>query len=264
MTKKVLVPKKRGRPVKVQTLTNPTLSAMTCVDLMTQAMQSRREALRTEISVALGVFFEAGRTSLEAKDILYQVYCRVGYDCIPSDRPDYKTINRRVNNAAMLFDKVGYEVIKKWVGKATEYDLIGKLREHVVGLNINSMDELLVFCGKPSRRIGSGLVVGEDGFVGDQKSDSSERFRIDTSKIHWVVPKETTPQELMEFAGRIMAVAKELELNQKRVLPETNPAIAEAIRMAQAEQLRLHGPDEPVGETQEDSGIVPDKLARVH
>lgn len=257
MTKKVLVPKKRGRPAKVQTLSNPTLSAMTCVDLMTQAMMSRREALRTEVSVALGVFYEAGRTSNEAKEVLYQVYCRVGYDCIPSDRPDYKTINRRINNAALLFDKLGYDTLKKLVGKSTEYDLIGKIREKVLELGIESMDSLLTYCGKPSRRIGE--VVG-DGFVSDQKPEVAEGFRIDTPRIHWVAPKEATPQDLMEFAARVMAVAKEME----RIQTKKNPAIEEAIRMAQAEQLRLTGPDEPVGETQIDRGIVPENFKVVH
>lgn len=263
MTKKVLVPKKRGRPAKVSTLTNPTLSAMTCVDLMTQALMSRREALRTEVSVALGVFYEAGRTSNEAKEILYQVYCRIGYDCIPWDRPDYKTINRRINNAALLFDKIGYDKLKNWIGKSTEYELIGKVREQIVELGIESMDSLLSYCGKTSRKL-PGLVVGDDGFVSDQKDSSADRFRIDTPRIHWVAPKEATPQDLMEFAARIMAVAKEMEMNQRKSIPQKNPAIEEAVRMAQAEQLRLHGPDEPVGEVQKDRGIVPENFKVVH
>ena len=109
----IVAPKQRGRPRKISTMTRPTLSAQTCVEMIQHSDLTRRDALRVEIAVGLGLFYQSGRVTKDSKDMLTQVYAESGYDCLLTDGKDYKTINRRVNNSAILFERLGYNLLKE-------------------------------------------------------------------------------------------------------------------------------------------------------
>ena len=99
------------------------------------------------------------------------------------------------------------------------------------------MEDLLNYCGKNPRKLAAPRQELEDGFVSD--APAGYKYRIDTAKIHLTIPKECSAEELMEFALKVMAMAKQMEVGT--VLSQVQ-----------------YGGDEPPGEIQEiDSGIVP-------
>lgn len=215
------------------------LSVLTCVEILTKAGLDRRAALVNELAVGLGIFYEAGGATRDAKELLTAVYARSGYDCGTSSGADYKTVNRRVNATAALFETIGYEKIAEKVGHEVEGNLVGSLVEALKPLQLYSIDHVLAYSGKPrangtpqTRASGGGSDNSEQG--GEDKGNSNDEgtqnegetsgkaeeklavppMRFHQGRIRIEVPGDVAAKELMELGLRLIKKARSLEAKE--------------------------------------------------
>lgn len=119
-----------------------------------QAALSRRAALNLELAVGLIHFTqEADGTSATGKANLKAVYNGAGYDCMDKTSRDYKTVNRRLNACAKLFDKLSSNTVYSYFENAedTEQALDMVLAE-LAAYSFHTMDDVLEFVGAASNR----------------------------------------------------------------------------------------------------------------
>lgn len=203
-----------------------TLSVMTCVEVLTQAGISRRLALQNELAVGLGIFFESGKVNKESKGMLQMAYARSGYDCAEHTGKDYKTVMRRLGATALLFDKIGFETLRLWIGHSVEIRMVYAIVDGLKPSMLNSIDDVLTYVGKPRVK-----AVEAEGAEGEAEAETGTdpvpvpeseldehpegarkpAYKVDTKHMHLDIPVEATAAELMELAQKILKLATKLE-----------------------------------------------------
>lgn len=129
-----------------------SLSIETAISAINGAMVMGRKALNTELAVCLAIFAAEGNSEANTKGMVVEVYVKAGYKAENSTAPHYKTVNRRVNAAAGLFNMVGSEQVLEWIGKSQEEKMISSILKGLDTYEFNSMDDVLEFCGRPNNR----------------------------------------------------------------------------------------------------------------
>lgn len=81
------------------------------VKALTDALMNRKAAIRLEMAVGLSVFIRYGSVDNVSKIQLQRVYQEAGYQTATSKDADYKTVRRRIDAAAGLFDFIGPDEI---------------------------------------------------------------------------------------------------------------------------------------------------------
>lgn len=136
------------QPTQLPARTTPVTTA-TCISAISTAALSRRFAFFLEMSVCLAVYLSWGRTSREAKQDLYKIFDAAGIPCSDQYSEFYKTVNRRINAAAFLFDKLGIEVVRELAGGNSEMLMLNSVAKGLEQYGFTSLNGLLAFCGRP-------------------------------------------------------------------------------------------------------------------
>ncbi len=209
------------------------LSVITCVEMVSQAALDRRSAINNELAVGLGMFYEAGGTTQEAKSALQEVYHRSGYECQNSSGADYVTINRRLNASAKLYDFLGAEQIGNWVGNKVERQLVSAIIEGLKPSNLYSIDKVMAFIGKPRAKAGPAEAEGSDekdehpqgGATDTPTEQRPQVYRLATQHMKLEVPKdgEVHPQELMDMAAKLITLAQKIQKEENKKATEADP-----------------------------------------
>lgn len=200
------------------------LSIETCTSCLTHAAINRKQALQLEFAVGLCVFLLFKGAGVEARRMLNQTYAAAGYRCITVADPDYKTINRRINVTAALYERLP---VKTWVGGHAEFDAV---RAVVVGLEpyeIYTVADAQRYCApakttsyvrtevRPhtdilqpvSHHSGQRQVMG----MFRRASDTAKAIHVTTAHIDVVLPPTVTREELVELALKLLQLdTKEL------------------------------------------------------
>lgn len=136
-------------------------------NVMTQAIAnaalSRRAALQIELAVSLIHFTqESGGTDTIGKAALKNVYNDAGYICIAKADRDYKTVNRRLNAMAKLFDKFGSALVYSWITTASTVEgviadvgteaIINHVVVELVAFGFDTLDDVLAYVGVETNR----------------------------------------------------------------------------------------------------------------
>lgn len=192
------------------------ISLETCVSNINKAMTSRRLALQIELSVGLSVFAMHGSTSKEARDMLNQIYVNAGWRSADPRGLDYKTVNRRINATASLFDKLGAEEINNAIGNNKEQRAINAIAKHLEHYKLLTVNDVFAFAGKPvkvkeHKRTPPAANPPQPKEARRRWSDEERANvkRIDLGPIHWVIPPETRRKDLLEAARRLLELADE-------------------------------------------------------
>lgn len=130
---------------------NTTLSSA-LIKARSGEFTNRRNALQIELAVGL-VHFAQESTSQLGKSALKVSYHAAGYMCMAKIDRDYKTVNRRINMTANLFENLGLDEISGWWG--SENGTEARISRVVKGLSeyaFESVDDVLEFVGKNSNR----------------------------------------------------------------------------------------------------------------
>jgi HAMP domain-containing protein len=197
------------------------LSIETCAQALSTAAINRRVALQIELAVGLGVFLLYDGTGTGARQALCEAYATAGYQCLAYNGIDYKTINRRINACAELFHRVD---ARAWAGKVNEEVLIRALMIGLEPLALQSISDVHRYCApakkprtvgvKPHTRVlgGPGGHTGQDAVLSmfrratDQVRKGAEH--IETEHLALVIPADTTRDELIELAGKLITLAE--------------------------------------------------------
>jgi hypothetical protein len=109
-TKGEAAPKRKGEKKEDERFLK--LSMQTYVDALEKAMGFTKASITLEMAVCMSVYASYGEASLAAKKEVMLVYQNAGYATATHKDADYKTVSRRLNAAAALFDKIGVEQIQ--------------------------------------------------------------------------------------------------------------------------------------------------------
>ena len=199
------------------------LSLTACAEALAHAALNRKAALQVELAVGLAVFAMHGDTSKEARAMLNDAYAAAGYFCRHINEPDYKTINRRINATASLYEKLP---ISKWIGRLADYDAIKAVCEGLEPYELFTVQDVLRYAA-PAKvppcvavRPAGGLLAGPDQPAHTGQNGVMDQFRratdnalrhLHTEHMQLSIPEGVPRAELIEMAMQLMTLAKESE-----------------------------------------------------
>lgn len=198
------------------------LSIETCADALRGAAMNRKAAFQTELAVGLAVFLHAGDTTPEARTNLCAAYAGAGYQCLTTSGIDYKTINRRINATAELFHRVP---VATWAGKHSELLLLKAITLGLEPYELLNVQDVVRFCNpqklppktrsvEPHTGILAGPTTGQgkviDLFRRAADAVAKGARHVETKHLALMVPDSASRDELIELAGKLLAMANEL------------------------------------------------------
>lgn len=120
--------------------------------IQSTGFKSSRLGLQIEIAVGILTYAQE-TTSSTGKAFLKSVYHGAGYDCMQKFGRDYKTVNRRLNRIAKLFDFLGLDEIIQWYDKDNnQKERIAKIAERLADYGFDKFDDVADFVGVNSGR----------------------------------------------------------------------------------------------------------------
>ena len=209
------------------------LTLDTCTAALSCAASNHKAAIQLELAVSLAVFHMNGGTSREARSVLNGVYASAGWQCSHFTDTDYKTVNRRINAAASLYEKVP---VGKWVGHLAEMEVIKAICEGLAPYELYTIQDVLRYAAphkvqaarsavNPAVDILSGPATNGSNHTGQERimqefRRAGDRLRADmrrvsTKHLSLDVPKDVSHEEIMEFAAMLLSLAKD---DQKELL----------------------------------------------
>jgi hypothetical protein len=183
------------------------------------AAMNRRAALQTEIAVGFAVFLDSYPSKRLARAQLQKIYNDAGCKCEGPNDVNWKSVNRRIAASSALFDFMGHEEVREWAGDLTKDALIEALVKKIEPLKLNTVNEVLIVCKGAKPGSGSGERAPGAG--------RKPGLRVETSHLKFSIPPATTPEELLEVAGKLMTMAQEM-VNSRQEEAATATAAAAA------------------------------------
>lgn len=209
------------------------LSVTTCIAALHGAALSRKAAFQTELGVSFAVFLTQGGTERNARQLLVEAYASAGYMCLTPADADYKTINRRINATADLFNTVKMRTVKKWAGALDENKLIAAMVEGLRPYELFSVADVQRYCAPPEtvhtsptgqektavqphneilggptspNRTGQEKIIQQFRRAADQVAKGAAH--IETEHLALMIPKDATRDELVDMAQKLLTLAK--------------------------------------------------------
>lgn len=119
-------------------------------EALTRANALAKASISLEMSVCMVIYALSGGTTLIGKRDVKRAYSAAGYKCNPKG-PDYKTVNRRLNAAAALYDKMGGTAkIIEIIGGYTGVAALVAINEHLNSVyTLTSINAVWAAAGRP-------------------------------------------------------------------------------------------------------------------
>lgn len=205
------------------------LSIRTCVNALHGAALSRKTVLQIELAVGFGVFFVEDGTSKIARQALCEAYASAGYQCLHHEDADYKTVNRRINATADLFNTIGIKSVRRWVGQHNESRMLDALVEGLRPYELYTVSDVQRYCdpvaaipagpqiaATPAPSILAGpTATGQAKIVAMFRRSADHPLegsrRLATEHLSLVVPPAINRDELVVLAMQLLEMSKEFE-----------------------------------------------------
>lgn len=204
------------------------LTIEACATALNHAAMNRKSAIQLELAVGLGVFHMHGGADKEARAMLVNAYAAAGYRCTKLADMDYKTVNRRINATASLFEKLP---VSKWVGQLSDMTALQAICEGLAPYELYSIQDVLRYAAPQRVQASTRILVTPNtsilsgppaagGHTGQQKirdqmrraTDQVKNGRsISTEHMSLLIPKDTPRSELIDLAMQLMSLAKDTE-----------------------------------------------------
>jgi hypothetical protein len=206
------------------------ISVEVCIKALNNAAMSRRAAFQTELAVGFAIFLVNNGTERAARQILVDAYASAGYQCLQTSDQDYKTINRRVNATADLFNRIGVKAVRKWAGKHNDDQLIAAMVEGLRPYELWTVSDVQRYAApapvpatpaptaapvNPHNGILTGPAAGNNSGqvavmglfrrAADQVAKGAEH--IETEHMAVMIPKDATPDEIVTLAYKLLEMA---------------------------------------------------------
>jgi len=212
-------------------MTTQLLNIETAIKALNGAALAHKLAFQVEIAVGLSIYLISGGTHLAAKKTLCAVYGSAGWACLSSDDVDYKTVNRRINCTANLYEHLGPKVIGRWAGTHTNGALIKAVQQNINAFELHTVTDVIAFCAPPDTKLlhgpkGQTFVLPDHTILagpqsGQRKIKAMFKKRSDvqhltTAHLDFVIPSVTTDDELLQMVEQMLALIKVRKLSLTR------------------------------------------------
>jgi hypothetical protein len=220
------------------------VSTQTLISAISNAVVSYKYALQIEMATGLCLFAEYDGISRDSKQKLQEIYVAAGYDAKDQFKAEYKTVRRRIDAAAELFNWIGEDKIAELIENRAEMAAINALVQYLEQYNLRGINSVFALVGKPVKQVRQAPVempvtqqeaekpseapapsvaqavadqIAKDRQERAEKEDTSILKRFSSEHVSVSVAQGTTREELMqiamellEFANTIPAVKKEM------------------------------------------------------
>ncbi len=194
-------------------------------EAIANAALSRRAALQVELSVALIHFTQENNgTDSTGKANLKAIYHGAGYLCMVKADRDYKTVNRRLNAMAKVFDKIGSSVVHGWIAdKGDTQSTLNYVVTELIAFGFDTLDDVLAYVGVETNRTRTprqttGPVTakveapaeGED--AGQAPAPAVSAMEVSIEDMYAALVASCGAEELRELCARLLLVAADKEV----------------------------------------------------
>lgn len=206
------------------------LTLETCTTALGAAIVNRKTAVQLELAVGLAVFFSQGGPTKEARKMLVSAFAMSGYECSALGDKEYKTVNRRINATASLYDKLP---ISKWVGTLEGMNAIHAIFDGIGPYGLETIQDVLRFAAPAKAYVNKTRVKPDDSILGgpvghasgqekvmtqfrrasDQIAEGS--LRVSTEHLSLAIPKDVDHDEIVRLAMQLLSLAVN---NEKELL----------------------------------------------
>lgn len=194
------------------------LSIETCVEALASAAINRKHALQLELAVGLAVFLMHGSTSKEGRAMLVDAYAAAGYRCVHISEMDYKTVNRRINATAALFEKLP---VATWVGKHNDTLALKCICQGLEPYELYTISDVQRYAlpapkaaskapvaVAPALDIVEGPRTGQDKIIQQFRRAADQWKHVNTLHLSVPIPDDTPRDEIIELAMQLLSIAK--------------------------------------------------------
>lgn len=187
------------------------------------AALSRRAALQMEMCVSLLHFTqETDGADTTGKANLKAIYNAAGYDCLAKVDRDYKTVNRRINAMAKLFDKLGSSLVNGWIAdKGDTEATLNYIATELDTYAFYTLDDVHEYVGvetstKRQAKQTSGPVTvttpePSESEEEEQAEEAAAPAAFDAVAILASVKANMTPDQIREFVTSLLVHVAETE-----------------------------------------------------
>ena len=124
----------------------PHLAVNSCVQAMQRALSFGKSALYLELAVSVSMFASSSTGADRAtKRKVEQVYAEVGFDIAGTD---YKTVRRRIDAGAALYEAEGAEAFLKIAEGLAEEEAIEAISVYIGTFQFSGINAVLEYAGK--------------------------------------------------------------------------------------------------------------------
>lgn len=158
------------------------------------AVLSDRKSLQVQLAVAFAVMLESPGNKKLIRAQLCEIYAGAGYACREPSDVHWKSINRRITAAMLLFEFNSEKEVREWAGDGKPATAIEGIIKKLEPLKLKTFNEVIQICreGKGGRP-GAGRKPG---------------VKLETAHLRCIVPQSASPEEMLELAGKLMAMAQ--------------------------------------------------------
>jgi hypothetical protein len=121
--------RRAGEMKEDQRFLMPSLEA--CRAALERVAGFSKQSISLEMGICMAVYVASNGATLPAKQEMRIIYQGAGYNCATHTDPDYKTVMRRLNAAAALFDKIGIDEMRNVVEGKADADMIQAVAEYL-------------------------------------------------------------------------------------------------------------------------------------
>lgn len=221
----------------------PHIDIARYVAALSQAAGFSKASIDLEMAVCLSIFAESGEANLAAKKEVLAAYSGAGWKCDTHTGDDYKTVSRRLNAAAALFDKMGGKKAIDEVTAGVPVEAhIGAIVNHLAEtFELNSLNAVWAAAGRPVKNIrdwnwaerkhgeaatpkpaGEGATAagapqlpaapapaaGAEPATSKQASNATV---LEVGKLHLVIPFDTPYEDVVGLLTELMAFASKMQ-----------------------------------------------------
>jgi hypothetical protein len=174
-----------------------------------QAITHRRKALCLELAVGLAVAHDNKNDEAEGRAALVRVYADAGYDCLKPTGRDYKTVNRRVNMAFLLWNHLG-GARKIRLGRVRGAEKLTAAKEIVAMLEVSTAYDVMDLVGRSQRRERETNSQRRESSMTRRATDQPGTAHIKTEHIDVPVPPTATKREVISLIRKLQKLADRL------------------------------------------------------
>lgn len=210
----------------------PHIDLKRYIDALAQAQGFSKASVDLEVAVCLSIFAEAGDANITSKREVMKAYVGAGWKCAAHTEADYKTVSRRLNASAALFERMGgKKAIDEVTAGVPEDAHIGALVNHLATkYELTSLNAVWAAAGRPVKNVRDWTyderTRGENtppsrprtpASQGEGASAEPPAGVLDTTNatvlthgmLQLVIPNDCPEQDLMDMLAELMSFVHE-------------------------------------------------------